>query len=224
MGATGRTAVLLAVGLCVTAVSEATGATHKPPARCPHITGKAVVSTTHLRVVRRRDAQGFDQIFGCALPHGRVRLLGTQADEGLGDSSIDAGPAAGTWVRIDEAGSDQYGGGSSAGLADVRTGREFSVFSAGYQMGDPGPSAVLDRFLFDNRGRSVTAVAVPTGSDPATARPTGSDELIVAHAPDGTPVVVDHGPTSSIPPASLTFEAGVATWTHDGDLRDATFG
>ena len=216
-----RFAAAVALAAAVAPTADA-AAKSSPPARCPHMTGTVVLSAPRVKVVRRRNADGLDVLFGCTRPNGRVRRLGTAPDEGPGYSSIDAVRAVGTWVRIDLAGSDQYHVERASWLIDVTTARGYAVLSYAAENADPSPGPSLDALLWDARGRSVTAIGTPTSPD-AGGTPTASDEAIAVHAPDGTTVTLDHGAPSSVPPASVTLSGGVVGWTHDGQARSVTF-
>lgn len=211
------TAVVLGPGSASAAVSHT-------PQRCRALHGDVELSTRTLKVVRRRDADGYDELRACVKPNGRVRVIGVQADEGLGSASVSAGPCAGTWVRVDSEGSNQYGGGSSVALVDVRTGVANTVFASHYQVGDPGSDDILNGLFFDGHGRAVMAASTPGGYDHLSGHALNPQVSITAFAPDGTALVVDRGPQAALSPETLTFSAGIATWQHDGSPRSVTFG
>jgi hypothetical protein len=201
--------------------AAAPGAAKKAPLRCKALRGTTELVTGSVKVVRRKTSDGLIQLRGCARPNGIVRTIGTQEDAGLGSSSIRARSANLTWVKVDTKFSNQYGGASSSGLFDVRTGRAYMAFSNHYDLGAPVDRG-LNRLLFDSRGRSVTGTAKPTKFGTG-GTPTAYDETITVFAPDGTGFAVDSGPQAELPFASLTLENGTATWTHSGATRTVVF-
>jgi hypothetical protein len=213
---------LAVVVLAVVALSPAAADAKRKPPRCPALKGTIVLGSKQLKVVRKRDRDGFDVIYGCAKPHGRVHLLGREEDEGLGSGTISAVEAKGTWVLIGYTGANQYASWGSNWLADAATGRRNYVFSSVAYTGDPGYDHSLDALYWDELGRAVTIIGTPSGHE--NGRPTGITESVSMHAPDSTKVTVDSGPREEIPPSSLSFENAVARWTHGGEQRTAIFG
>jgi hypothetical protein len=194
----------------------------RKPLRCKGLHGKIEIGNKAIKVVRSKDRDGFAVLRGCAKPNGVVRELGREEDEGLGGSSVGAVRAIGTWVLIDYSGSNQYASSQAAWLSDAATGRRNHVYSGVRYMGDPGYDHYLDALYWDAQGRAVTVIGTPTAY--ANSEPTDFTEAVAVHAPDSTKVTVDSGTRAEIPPSSLTYADGTASWTHGGEPRSVTFG
>jgi hypothetical protein len=211
---------ILSFSLLVALAAPATPAV-AAKARCANITGTPVMETTAVKVVERTySGRITSRLFGCAKPNGLVRKI-TSTGTGSVETemgSYELGTSAGTWISYEYTLVTAASTEQSTTLFNTRTGRSHSPFLASYENAGADFADALDALFFDTRGRAVTAVNGFRGADTSN-----RVEEIAVHAPDGTSFVVDSGTPQEIPPSSLAFGNGVATWMHGRATRSVVF-
>ena len=112
----------VALAACALAVLAAPSAGAQRP-RC-HLAGVNVAHSKTIKVVKRTNEDTETvRLLGCLRPNGRTRTLAEGVVSFTTETSLSVDGVAGTWVAIQSASSNQYGGSTSLRTVDVRTGR-----------------------------------------------------------------------------------------------------
>jgi hypothetical protein len=133
-------ACLLGLALCC-GPAVATAKTKKPATACQRLAKlyrDRAPDRRLILVVRGSDESG--RISACVLPTGKVRTVASW-DDGLARDSASIVATAGTWVLVEDAHGDQYGGVSRAlTRVDVRGGKRLQLSGYGCLLGYSQPS------------------------------------------------------------------------------------
>lgn len=160
------------------------------------------------------ESKGFVDV--CVPPNGRVRLAGSAYDATIqGLYSIKVIALAGTWVALEFTSViDFHGSEISDEVFDAKSGRSYRFFEAAVPEGpgfeDIPATAVLGSFVLNRFGQLALAL---TNEGKAQ---------IVGIEPSGRRRVLDSGPASQLPPASLQLKGHTVQWVDAGITHSAT--
>jgi hypothetical protein len=160
------------------------------------------------------ESKGFVDV--CVPPNGRVRLAGSAYDATIqGLYSIKVIALAGTWVALEFTSViDFHGSEISDEVFDAKSGRSYRFFEEAVPEG-PGfegipATAVLGSFVLNRFGQLALA-QIEEGKC-----------RIVGIEPSGKRRVLDSGPASQLPPASLQLKGHTVQWVDAGITHSAT--
>jgi hypothetical protein len=160
------------------------------------------------------ESKGFVDV--CVPPNGRVRLAGSAYDATIqGLYSIKVIALAGTWVALEFTSViDFHGSEIFDEVFDAKSGRSYRFFEEAVPEG-PGfegipATAVLGSFALNRFGQLALAQ-----SEEGKCR-------IVGIEPSGRRRVLDSGPASQLPPASLQLKGHTVQWVDAGITHSAT--
>jgi hypothetical protein len=208
----------MAVVLALALLFAATGEARKPRRRC-HLRGTNLISSKVMKVVQVDAGDGDSLLYGCVYKVGRIRLISSINDPGLGSATMGVDSVAGTWLTVRSSLANQYGQDTSYSVVDVRDGRGYGIFYFHYDIGSPGGGPGMTRYILTGSGRVAalyTDYVVERGT--TTSRPVGvSLALFLA---DGTKLSVDSGAPDALPPSSLSFGGRKLRWSKGGEPRE----
>ena len=207
------TTVLLLAALllgCATAAADAA----KPRSACQKLAkGRKDVAPSRTLVVVVRGDEETGRIAGCVLPRGKVRTLASWDDPLIRDWS-NVVRIAGTFVIVEDAHSDQYGGASRAlTRVDVRSGRRLGLSSWGCML-DFSQSTCPDGTSTGRIGMAASGAGAYELTDLATHLTT-----LQAFSPSGTFTKLADGAVDALRVTS----AGIR-WTQGGVEHTAPLG
>jgi hypothetical protein len=160
------------------------------------------------------ESKGFVDV--CVPPNGRVRLAGSAYDATIqGLYSIKVIELAGTWVALEFTSViDFHGSEISDEVFDAKSGRSYRFFEAAVPEGpgfeDIPATAVLGSFVLNRFGQLALALT------------NEGKTQIVGIEPSGRRRVLDSGPASQLPPASLQLKGHTVQWVDAGITHSAT--
>ena len=216
----GTTALLLALGLAFPAAGEARQARRsaKPRPRC-HLRGTNLVNSKVMKVVQVDTGDGDSLLYGCVYKVGRIRLLSSINDPGLGSATMGVDAVAGTWLTVRSSLGNQYGQDTSYSVVDVRTGRGYGIFFFHYDIGAPGGGPGVTRYILTGSGR-VAALYTDYVVKPGTSTPLPVGVSLALFLADGTKLSVDSGDPDALPASSLSFGGRRLRWSKGGEPRE----
>ncbi len=189
---------------------------------CAAFKGRTLVSNSQMKIVEQSRSFG-SRLVACDRRNGRGRLLGRTTSKrplagGLTETTrLLAG--SGRYAAVRRQSTNEFGGGETAQVVDVRTARFYYV--ARWTFNDsvlPGPAPrgeVVRSLRLSADGRSAAVVAV--GTDTPTFSQTST--AVLGFAPNRSFRVLGTAAPKAISAGSLKLIRGVARWSQAGAVR-----
>jgi hypothetical protein len=194
-----------------TIAPQAVAKKRRSPA-CARLKGHDYAKAGSLKLVEKRVNGAETDLRGCRLG-GEVHVFAIRFDGGTSKSDFTVHSVADRWALVSASTDGPYASDSRTWVFDIDSGRIlYTVFrwhcAAGQTNCASKPPAIA-KGVVDRIGKSVFAF-----SD-------GSDTKITGYGTSGKHRMFDSGPSSDLPPSSLTIFRSVANWRHSGEERHA---
>ena len=147
------------------------------------------------------------ELVGCVKPAGPLRVVGSAGSFGLGERTVAARSVQGSWVLVSGSASNQYGAEGGAAVADLRSGRSYSVFTYSCGIGTCQGVPALSAALLNDRGQAATALEFQGQTG------------LTAFTSTGARRPLDSGPSAELPAGSLRLSGSTASWTRNGEAK-----
>ena len=210
----------IAPAACALAVLAAPSAEAKAP-RC-RLAGLNLAHSKTIKVVKRTNEDTETvRLLGCLRPNGRTRTLAEGVVSFTTETSLSVDGVAGTWVAIQSASSNQYGGSTSLRTVDVRTGRSYAVATESYMLGGPYQGQAVQAIAVNARG--FTAAMVDDLASGGGTAVMVTRRRVALFDSRGNVRELDSGPPAELDPRSLILDTHTVLWSHGGLTRYARF-
>jgi hypothetical protein len=213
----GRRGPLLAPAVALLALLALPGAgAAEERSKCQKLRGKDLAPAKKVKLVRRKNDEGGNDLRGCVLPRGGVIKVASSSDAFTSQSSYDIGQVAGHHVLIDSSSASQYGGYADTYVVDLKRRRSYTVASfcregVGGFCNPDVPNETAVRTIVNSGGRAVAMI-----------KTAASNRVKVrGYTATGKPIPLDSGPAADVPVDSLELDGNVASWVNSGERRSA---
>lgn len=204
------------LALAVALLAPAGAAQGAERSACQKLEGKDLAPAGKVKLVRRKNDEGGNDLRGCVLPRGKVITVASRTGGFTSTSSYRIVQVAGHHVLVDSSSASQYGGHDDTYVVDIKRRRSYTIASFCHE-GTDGfcnpdvPNATAERARINSSGQAAAVLSRET-SDLVT---------VEGFSSRGTRKVLDSGTTAEIPPSSLRVAGHVASWTNSGAERSA---
>jgi hypothetical protein len=206
------TLLLAVVFLAGAAMAPPAVAKKRRSSACARLKGHDYAKSRSLKLIEKRVSGAETDLKGCRLGD-QVHVFAIRLRGGAATADFTVHSVGDRWALVSARTDTPYGADARTWVFDIDSGRIlYTVFRWSCDAGRTDCASrppSITKGIVDRIGKSVFAF-----SD-------GSDITITGYGTDGRHRTFDSGPSSDLPPSSLTLTRSVANWRHSGVERHA---